>query len=315
MEIVIVFINAYQNFTSDFEEKKNNYKNDDKTPFSLLCIKILELLKENVTMKSEKLFNFFINNLRDLIIETYYKGNDNMQEINPIIVLKCLLENLNRETSDDFNGPSFTNEPNKYNNEQKKIEDIIKGFNEKYNSLIYKYFVGTLETKRVCQSCNNNNSYNYSLIPYYEFDLDRCSSKNAKNNTDKKEDVQKWFNTQFGHKSEKHIQCNKCKSPILQESKTFLKWQTNLIISINRGEDYHNQSEFTYANKSGNINLGDCIFKLIGLVRRRIDEKGEESFISIHFDHSKNTWILIADYIKTITVGLNMSTSFFIVIL
>ena len=284
-------INAYQNFTSDFEEKKNNYQNYDKTPFSNRWIIILELLKKNVTIKSKQMFNILINYLRDLIIETYYKGNDNMQEINPIIVLKCLLENLNRETSDDFNGPSFTNEPNKYNNEEKKIEDIIKGFNEKYNSLIYKYFAGILETKRVCQSCNNNNSYNYSLIPYYEFDLDRCSSKNAKNNTDKKEDVKNWFNTQFGHKSEKHIQCNKCKSPILQESKTFLKWQTNLIVSINRGEDYHNRSKLKYDD----IIIGGFIFTLIGLVKRRINEKGEESFISIHFDHSKNTWILSND--------------------
>ena len=315
---IIRCISAYQNFTSDIEGKKNHFQNRKKTPFSLYYIKILESLKQydqyEKILESIKLeqkdkfkknlelingkqiedFNFLLNVLRDLIIENYAKGNDNMQEINPILVLKCLLEKLNREASDDFNLPSFTNELNKYI-KKNNINEDFKDFKEKYYPPVYKYFAGVLETKRVCQSCkNNNNSCNYSLLPYLEFDLDICP-KIAKDNKNKKEVFLEWCKTQTKHKSKKHINCNKCKSPILQEYKTFKDFQYNLIIAINRGEDYHNTESEMFEDISEIINLGNYIYKLIGLVKRKVDSKGEESFISIYLDHSKNTWILSDD--------------------
>ena len=124
--------------------------------------------------------------------------------------------------------PSFTNELNKYI-KKNNINEDFKDFKEKYYPPVYKYFAGVLETKRVCQSCkNNNNSCNYSLLPYLEFDLDICP-KIAKDNKNKKEVFLEWCKTQTKHISKKHINCNKCKSPILQEYKTFKDFQYNLL--------------------------------------------------------------------------------------
>jgi serine/threonine protein kinase len=282
-----------------FQKILESLKQNDEYEKILESIKLeqKDKFKENLESINGKgiiNFNFLINVLRDLIIENYAKGNDNMQEINPILVLKCLLEKLNREASDDFNLPSFTNELNKYI-KKNNINEDFKDFKEKYYPPVYKYFAGVLETKRVCQSCkNNNNSCNYSLLPYLEFDLDICP-KIAKDNKNKKEVFLEWCKTQTKHKSKKHINCNKCKSPILQEYKTFKDFQYNLIIAINRGEDYHNTESEMFEDISEIINLGNYIYKLIGLVKRKVDSKGEESFISIYLDHSKNTWILSDD--------------------
>ena len=299
---VFTCINEYQNFNADFNENKNKFLDSKKTPYSNYFLNSIEKMKIN----NRGYYNYYIYSFRDELIEKYIKNSHNDQEINPILVLDCLLEGLNKETSDNFNGPSFKIPPTKFD-----IKEILKNYSIKsaddyaeviydlsndilkennYNSIISKYFVGFLITTRFCISCQKE-SYNYSLIPYIEVDLDKCYYEKEDNVYEYEPDIEYWLGIQQDHICEKHnIYCDNCKCTTIQnESKTIVKIPDNIIIAINWGEGYKNKSKkIKYALE---INLGKGFYKLIGVVKRMEDKNGKEYFISIHYDHSKGTWI------------------------
>jgi serine/threonine protein kinase len=286
---VFTCINAYH----------KKYLDNEKDPFELKYIKNIEQLKLNGNNFD---YNLEINDFRNLMINNYAQNNNNDQEINPIIVLNCLLEQLNKETSNDKNGHSFKIKPNNFdiksilkksvienNDDYKKFingayDEILKTNN--YNSIISKYFIGLFAIIRFCKKCQKE-LYDYSICPYVEFDLDKCYNE-------KKEyepNIEEWFILQFKHISEKkNIYCENCKCITTQnESKSIVRFPENLIIAINRGDDYNNQSEVKYSEE---INLGGTIFKLIGVVKRMVDKGGEEYFISFHLEQSNDTWVV-----------------------
>ena len=298
--IISIFtcMNAYHKLSDDLEEKKNEFKNKEKTPFTYYYLNSVEQLK---IKDMEKRNNSYINNFRYLLTKNYTKIIDNDQEINPVLVIDCLLERLNKEISNDFNGPSFKIQL-KYNDKDEKIQNFLEAADNNsniynflenvlkknnYNSLISKYFVGFLETQRTCHKCQQE-LFNYRLLSYYEFDLDKCKKKNA--NSGKYEytpKIEDWFNEQIDERQ--NIFCKECKCATNQkESKKFLLIRENLIIAINRGEDYNNQSKVDYSME---IDLNIIHFELVGVVKR-MEDKGNEYFISIHLDHSSNTWVL-----------------------
>ena len=120
---VFTCMNAYQNLSNDLEEKKNEFKNKEKTPFTYYYLNSVEQLK---IKEKEKRNNSYINNFRYLLFKNYIKIIDNDQEINPVLIIDCLLERLNKEMSNDFNGPSFKIQLKYNNKEEEKIENFLE---------------------------------------------------------------------------------------------------------------------------------------------------------------------------------------------
>ena len=81
--------------------------------------------------------------------------------------------------------------------------------------------------------------------------------------------IEDWFNEQIDERQ--NIFCKECKCATNQkESKKFLLYREYLIIAINRGEDYNNQSKVDYSLE---ININGVYFKLAGVVKR-MEDKG-----------------------------------------
>ena len=72
-------------------------------------------------------------------------------EIKPSLVLDFLLEKLNKETGNNHNGLSFLIQPSNFNRKKEvSFNEFMKYFNNNFNSIISKYFVGIIKTKRIC---------------------------------------------------------------------------------------------------------------------------------------------------------------------
>ena len=288
IEAVLRCLNAYKKITKYLNE---NHTNFETTPFTKNYVKCIELFKSN---NNKKKCGPFLNDIKNLMFNSDDSLN-NDQEINPLLVLKILLDELHKETSPNLNAPSFRIWPFEIDNKEKAYNDFINYFSNNYKSVISKYFCGCLKIKRLCNQKKNEYcnyfGYNFYSSPYIEFQLDKCFRVIDNNICQFEPNIEAWFNIQTNHcksLSEKHnIVCPKCNSG-LNEFIQFEQFQKHLVIAINRGEGYTNHSKVAYNLK---INLGKIIFDLVGVVKRISDETGEY-FISISFDFDQNTWII-----------------------
>ena len=69
----------------------------------------------------------------------------------------------------------------------------------------------------------------------------------------------------------------------------------NFIISLNRGEGFKIQADVNFPlflDLGGKIEKADSFmkFNLVGIVRRLVDEKGSEYYISVYFDPYQKCW-------------------------
>ena len=169
-------------------------------------------------------------------------------------------------------------------------------FNQNFNSVISNYFIGFIKTKRICQKCREG-IYSFNLFPFIEFDLDICAKYSNFDN---------WFQEQNNHcldlSVEHNVVCQKCHCiRAHNEFKQFFSLPPNFIISFNRGEGFRNQNNVNYPlvlDLSQKIEKKDSYSKynLVGIVKRMIDHKGAEYYISIYLDPNKNCWILSDRY-------------------
>ena len=292
IESVFRCLHSFSNFTSYMIENKNDYLNKEKTPFSYNYIKCIEEFDDKSKL------SLYINNFRNLKNKIFGQIN-NKQEIKPIIVLDYLFEQLNKEDKEinqSLSHVSLKAQNNDFEpNDESAKKKFLKFYQNNNTSIISKYFCGILKTERISKCECQEKSYCYNSFPYIEFQLDRCRSP-APNQRDKyipEKDVEKWFIIQQEHKhklSEKYkIICRTFSSINEQiESKIFKKLPLNLIISINRGENYENKMKVEY---SLNIILSGKIYDLVGIIKRIKNEK-EEYFISIYLNNNENKWFI-----------------------
>ena len=286
IEAIFRCLNSFNNFSTYMIENKNDFLNEEKTPFCYNFIKCIEEYDDKAKL------SLYINNFRN-IKNNIFGQIYNKSEIKPSMVLQYLLEQINKENKEINNNlldASLKAQPNEFELiEENAKKNFLKFYNK--NSIISQYFCGILETERICK-CQTK-SYYYSSFPYLEFQLDRCASLNQSNRYAHEKDVEKWFVIQQNHKhklSKKYnITCKNCLFVEEQiESKIFKKLPLNLIISINRGENYENKSKVEY---SLNIILSGKIYGLIGVIKRIKNEK-EEYFISINLDYKEKMWFM-----------------------
>ena len=245
----------------------------------------------------------FYNNFRNLLYKNSQVNND--VEIRPRQVLEFLLERLNRETGSNFQGASFSTQimifDEKRETAYEKFEDY---FNKNFTSIISKYFVGKIKTKRLCNKCQGF-VYSFNIHPFIEFDMEMSQvvRKDANGNIIDLNELANWFRAQNAQKkilsTEHKITCKfpKCNNQVTihREFKQFHHLNQCLIISLNRGKNYNN----TFEPKIPEIldlnyylaqNAPYKTYSLVGLVRRFVDENQEEHFIAIYRDTEANVW-------------------------
>ena len=283
---------SFLNFTKIICGKINNFSNIEKTPVSYNYANCINRYLSGEDPKNNAIY---LNNFRNLL----YKNSEinNEIEIKPNVVLEFLLEKLNKETGNNFNCPSLGIQPVIFNqNKDKSLAEFMSYFDQNFNSIISQYFVGFIKTKRICQKCREG-LYSFNLFPFIEFDFDICCKYN---------NLESWFQEQNNHcldlSVEHNVVCQKCRCVRPQnEFKQFYSLPSNFIISLNRGEGFINQNNINYPLV---LDLGQKVeykksyskFNLVGIVKRMIDNKGAEYYISIYLDPSKNCWILSDRY-------------------
>ena len=289
---------SFVNFNQEMKQRYESFTNEGLTPISFNFINCLSAFNANKSFQDTAIF---LNNFRNLLYKNSQVNND--MEIKPSLVLDFLLEKLNKETGNNHSGLSFGIQPSNFNrNKDKSFSEFLNYFNQNFNSIISRYFVGIIKTKRICQipKCREG-IYSFNLFPFIEFDLDRCSQDlNLAN----------WFEEQNNHclnlNEDHNVICNKCKCVRPHnEFKQFYSLHQNFIISINRGEGFKNESQIIYPmnlDLRGKIEKKDSFsnFNLIGIVKRMKDyNKGTDYYISIYLNN--NNWIL-SDRYKLINI-------------
>ena len=245
----------------------------------------------------------FYNNFRNLLYKNSQVNND--VEIRPRQVLEFLLERLNRETGSNFQGASFSTQimifDEKRETAYQKFEDY---FNKNFTSIISKYFVGKIKTKRLCNKCEGY-VYSFNIHPFIEFDMEMSNvvRTDANGNIIDLNELANWFRAQNAQKkilsTDHKITCKfpQCNNQVTEhrEFKQFHHLNQCLIISLNRGKNYNN----TFEPKIPEIldlnyylaqNAPYKTYSLVGLVRRFVDENQEEHFIAIYRDMQAKVW-------------------------
>ena len=245
----------------------------------------------------------FYNNFRNLLYKNSQVNND--VEIRPRQVLEFLLERLNRETGSNFQGASFSTQIMIFDEKRElayqKFEDY---FNKNFTSIISKYFVGKIKTKRLCNKCEGF-VYSFNIHPFIEFDMEMSNvvRTDANGNIIDLNELANWFRAQNAQKkilsTDHKITCKfpQCNNQVTEhrEFKQFHHLNQCLIISLNRGKNYNN----TFEPKIPEIldlnyylaqNAPYKTYSLVGLVRRFVDENQEEHFIAIYRDMEANVW-------------------------
>jgi serine/threonine protein kinase len=279
---------AFQNFNQEMNQRAGSFSNVNITPISF---NFVNCLQRYFTGENQRENSIYLNNFRNLLYNNSQVNNE--IEIKPSVVLDYLLEKLNKETGNNFNGPSLGIQTSNFNQDKDaSLRDFIAYFKNNFNSIISKYFVGVIKTKRICKTCRDG-LYSFNLFPFIEFDLDICGQDS---------NLPNWFNTQNNNcldlTAEHNVVCQNCRCVREHhEFKQFFSLPQNFIISLNRGEGFKNKAYVQFPivlDLTQKIEKGDspCIFNLVGVIKRMVDNKGGEYYIALYFDSFQNSWIL-----------------------
>ena len=279
---------AFQNFNQEMNQRSGSFSNVNITPISF---NFVNCLQRYFTGENQRENSIYLNNFRNLLYNNSQVNNE--IEIKPSVVLDYLLEKLNKETGNNFNGPSLGIQTSNFNQDKDaSLKDFITYFKNNFNSIISKYFVGVIKTKRICKTCRDG-LYSFNLFPFIEFDLDICGQDS---------NLPNWFYTQNNNcldlTAEHNVVCQKCRCVREHhEFKQFFTLPQNFIISLNRGEGFKNKAYVQFPivlDLTQKIEKGDspCIFNLVGVIKRMVDNKGGEYYISLYYDSFQNSWIL-----------------------
>ena len=304
IESIIRCMNSFSNFSNYMLQKKNDFQNENKTPFSFNYIKCIEEFGSN---NDKNKYCLYLNHIRDLINNIDFEVNRNY-EINPLIVLDYLVEKLNKETNENPNASSFKVQPTEFDTKKNAIKKYDDFFKKNYKSGFSQYFSLLLKTVRC--DCTTK-TYYFSAYPYLEFQLDRCYNIYNKDKYEHSSFCKIWLESQQNHAKliTEEIPCKNCiPGNKHHEFKMIEKLPKNVIIAINRGKNYSNTSEVDCTLNFELNNSSETIYKilekeiqlsyrkvkykleLVGVIKRVVDESGEY-FISINKEFD-GTWII-----------------------
>ena len=295
-------MSSFQVFTHQMVQNQQSFS-EMNTPVAYYYSRCLNTyLNQNGNPKDVIIF---YNNFRNLLYKNSQMNND--VEIRPRQVLEFLLERLNRETGSNFRGASFSTQIMIFDHNKTIAYNKFQNyFENNFKSIISNYFVGKIKTKRICFNCEKE-VYSFNIFPFIEFDMDMSNFEKK----DKKGNIiplelnllENWFKAQNNQKkilSKEHkiaCQSKECNNQVTKhrEFKQFYYLPQCFIISLNRGKNYTNTFQpqiplFLDLTNKVEYEQSYKQFKLVGLVKRFVDEKQEEHFIAIYRDMQINAW-------------------------
>ena len=258
-------MSSFQEFAYEMNQNQNVFS-EMNTPVAYYYIKCLLNYMNNGQPKDIKIF---CNNFRNLLYRNSQMNND--VEIRPRQVLEFLLQAL---------------------------KEFQQYFNNNFNSIISKYFVGYIKTKRICNKCNTG-YYSFNIHPFIEFDIEMAKiPSEAPMNL-----LENWFKAQNNQKRvlsvEHKIVCPNpnCNVTEHREFKQFYVMPKCFIISLNRGKNYTNNLEINIPmllNLQNKIEIAKSYnkYNLVGMVKRIVDDRQQENFIAIYYDSKNKNWKL-----------------------
>ena len=282
---VLRCMSSFQDFSNAMLQNQNRFS-ENQTPVSFYYMQCLTNYMYNLPAKDTIRF---YNNIRNLLCQNSQMNND--VEIKPKQILEFLLEKLNKETGSNFRGASFGTQNMFFDNDKNNAYAIsLNYFTQNFDSIISRFFIGLIKTKRLCFNGCKKGFYSFNLHPFIEFDLDMVQGE---------PNIENWFYLQNNKKvilnTEHKIICPNCNMVRdFREFKQFYNLPKCFIISLNRGENYKNihQPQIPlFLDVTNKIETRDCPtqFNLVGIVKRSLDEKNEEHFIAIYKDKN-NRW-------------------------
>ena len=284
---------SFKNFTQIIFQNVQTYSNEEITP---VAYNYMNCIQRYFSKENEKENAINLNNFRNLFYNNTQMNNE--IEIKPSLVIEYLLEKLNKETSSDFNGLSLRIQNSNFDDDKEKSYNAFYTyFKNKFTSHIAKYFIGFLKTKRICQTCKLG-YYSFNLFPFIEFDLDICQGLEDKDNIKNLQQLfLKQHNIYYNLNEEHKIVCQKCKCiKEFKEFKRFNMLPENFIISLYRGESFKNKMSLEIPLE---LDLTEVVdnkinskFNLVGIIKRCVDNKGIEYYISIYLDNYKKCWMI-----------------------
>ena len=283
---------SFVNFNQYMNQNLNNFSNIFQTPVSFNYINFLGI---NLTGENENDLSKYLYNFRQLLCD--YNQIDNNEEIKPSLVLSFFLQQINKETGNNILGPSLGMQSNIiFNKDKDKAYNLFLNTTYLFNSIISNNFLSIIKTKRKCKTCNQG-YYSFNVTPFLEFNLDNCEENL---------NLEKWFYLQNNREICLNLNynyiCEDCQNiREFFEFKQFYSLPNYLIISINRGEGYKIKSGINFPmflnlEKDIEKDNSNKNFKLVGIVKRAIDNKNEEYYISLYLNPFIGKWMISNKY-------------------
>ena len=283
---------SFVNFNQYMNQNLNNFSNIFQNPVSFNYINFLGI---NLTGENENDLSKYLYNFRQLLCD--YNQIDNNEEIKPSLVLSFFLQQINKETGNNILGPSLGMQSNIiFNKDKDKAYNLFLNTTYLFNSIISNNFLSIIKTKRKCKTCNQG-YYSFNVTPFLEFNLDNCEENL---------NLEKWFFLQNNREICLNLNynyiCEDCQNiREFFEFKQFYSLPNYLIISINRGEGYKIKSGINFPmflnlEKDIEKDNSNKNFKLVGIVKRAIDNKNEEYYISLYLNPFIGKWMISNKY-------------------
>ena len=283
--------NKYKKILNEDNKDDNSSKNSYSERF-LYFVENEQNWIENITFFRNKMVeeNNFLNNNK---------------EISPSLIFSFIINKIHSELNRVENNEEeykiqkkisdieLTKKPMK---EEKVLREYINLHNANFNSIISKYFLGDMETIRICSKCNLETF----LFTYYFFlDLD-LNLPLLKKREKKEIDLIELFKIQneisLNLEGLKKIMCVNCAKELEhKESKLFFILPNQLVISFDRGNEYENTIKINYpeildlSSIPRGKKFSPKLFQLVGIIKR-CDIGIKEHYISLILN-SKN-WYL-----------------------
>ena len=273
-------------------KNSNNFLNDNKVQMGNSVFDSIQTIKGvNEFQKNSNLFDLRKN------MENYglsIKYNEEIQ-IGKFIFyfLKILNSILNEAIIDENDAKTidqidkdlvYLSPSNPFKNglENYVFNKIKEVYNKRMSSLISNNFLNFIKTKKKCMLCNYERNY-FSMINYIPFNVNILTKNCNNNNFNIKDGFKYLLNDEKIFNEQKGIKCEECKkATVHKESKSFFCTAKNLIIILNRGENFENNSFIDFDEK---LELLNNQYQLIGIIE--LKEDGEYiSFIR----NDNNIW-------------------------
>ena len=282
---------SFQNLSSYLLKNKNYIQNNIASkPISCSFIYAIDKMNGN-NWAAE------LNTLRD-ILTFNNSGFIDPGVIDPIELIKFILESIHKETSNDNankNPYLFTIDNNNIINKQLSLQNYLMNFGN-YKSCICDFFFGTIETIKLCLSCKKQRFY-YSNFFYIIFDIEVAILNGLNFNNSS---IINYFLKQNSLCINNTSYCCFCKNQTYhQESKLFFQLPYNLIICFKREKENNEFLNYPLIldfsttfikNTPGKYNLKGVIkYCIVNEIK---------FYTCIYYDSTYKKWIISDGYSK-----------------